>query len=509
MQGGSYVFAQAASSVAKEAAMVQPFITETTVLIVKVDPKRIALPNLPDSVKAMFPGGRDGYVRWAQNVTKGFDRLREVTEGHVTYGTIGIPLSKSEWSAFLFMKETSAQSQKQFTGLLASLHETQSSTRDGITVVMPAHDTDVEARLNAIVPSVREELVNAFDAVKDYPIQVLLLPPEYVRRSVVELMPALPRQLGGGPSSLLTNGLVWASLGIDIAGPRVELVVQSSSEQAARDLSEYLPKMLLGTYDGLANVKAKIPRDKFQGLLPLIKPTVKGDRIAIWLDDPKVMSEVLRLVSRAPAAVGERLRRRENSDKFKQILLGMHSYHNAYKSFPPRDEVRNAEGKTGLSWRVHILPFIEEQKLYEEFALDEPWDSPQNKPLIEKMPKIYKSRGLDIKPGHTAFLAPLGEDTIFGGQKPIKFHNITDGTSNTVTLVEVKPGLCVPWTAPQDYAFDPELPGTGLRVSADGRFLAALADGSVQNLRGNIAAEVMLQLFQMSDGRPLNWGDVR
>ena len=134
--------------------------------------------------------------------------------------------------------------------------------------------------------------------------------------------------------------------------------------------------------------------------------------------------------------------------------------------------MRNANGKSGLSWRVHLLPFLDANALYKEFDLKQSWDSPHNMPLVKKMPKVFKSTWLGIKPGHTSFLAPLGEDTIYGGEKAVKIRQITDGTSNTVTLVEVKPSLSVPWTAPQDYAFDAKNPGQGLRLGHDGRFLA-------------------------------------
>lgn len=495
--------------VAEDAAIVQPLVGETTILILKVDPARLSLPELSGTLKSAFPAGEDAYDRWAQDVGKGIERLQEAAGGQPVYATIGIPLSMNEWPAFLFVKETSEQSRKKLTDLLGSLHEVQSFTRSGLTVVAPGRNVDVESSLNSMVPSPRVELAAAFEAVRECPIQVLLLPPGYVRRTITELMPQLPRHLGGGPSGLLTEGLMWAALGIDLSATRTEMVIQSASEQAARDLAEHLPKMLLAAYDESPAVKKAISRDGLQALLALVKPQVADDRITIRLDELQSIDEVLRLMASAPAAVGEQMRRRTNIDSFKQIMLAMHNYYDNYKVLPPRDEVRDADGNSGLSWRVHILPFLEENKLYEEFALEQPWDSPHNKPLIEKMPKVYESQWLGITPGHTTFLALVGEDTIFGGPKAIKFQNITDGTSNTATFVEVKPSLSVPWTAPQDYAFDPEDPGKGLRVGTDGRFLAAVADGSVNMFRGNAAAELLLRLFRKSDGHPLNWSELR
>jgi hypothetical protein len=156
-----------------------------------------------------------------------------------------------------------------------------------------------------------------------------------------------------------------------------------------------------------------------------------------------------------------------------------------------------------------LLPFLEESKLYREFHLNEPWDSPHNKELIARMPKVYQSRWLGNVPGRTTFLAPVGEDTVFGSGKPTRIQDITDGTSNTVVLVEVKPELAVPWTAPQDYVFDPAAPGRGLQVLDDGRFLAGLADGSVSQFRANVKPDLLLQLFRKSDGKASDWNSLR
>jgi hypothetical protein len=498
-----------ANAVADDTEMVQPFIGETTILILKVEPSKLSLPKDSDTLKSTFPAGPEAYDRWVQDANRGIESLRLATSGQPMYATIGIPLSKNEWPAYLFVKANSEQSRNQLSELLGALHEIQSCTHNGFTVVAPSRNVDVEASLNSIVPSPRAELAAAFESVKGYPIQALLLPPDHVRRTVTELMPQLPRHLGGGPSSLLTDGLVWAAMAIDPSRPGAVVVIQSKSEKAAADLAEHLPNMLLAAYDEVPAVKSRISRDDFLALLPLLKPIVDGSRITIRIDELQSIREGLRLVASAPAAVAEQIRRQTNSDSFKQILLAMHNYHDTFKAFPPGDAFRDASGKSGFSWRVHILPFLDQRKLYEQFALDQPWDSPHNKPLIEKMPKVYESQWLGIQPGHTNFLAPVGEDTIAGSEKAISFRNITDGTSNTAVLVEVKPSLSVPWTAPQDYVFDPQRPAEGLRVDTDGRFLAALADGSVYLFRGNAAAELILRLFQKSDGNPLNRSELR
>ena len=510
MGGVSGAFAGETPSVADDVAMVQPFIGETTAVVLKVDPTRLSMPDLPDRLKSAMPGSEEAYKRLILRETaERIKTFRAATGGQAVYATVGIPLSKAEWPAFLFLKETPDVKRKLLFDRSGPIQKMESCIRDGVIVGMPGRRVNVAAAVDAIVPSPREALADAFEAVGGYPIQVLLLPPDYVRRTVTELMPQLPRRLGGGSSDVLTEGLVWAALGVDPGQLRTELIVQSRSQQAAQDLVKHFPKMLRSVYSGLPELKTRVPRETFEALLPLVAPQVNRDRFVLRLDGAESTSGSMRLVATVAFSLHERTRSGKNIDNFKHILLAMHNYHSVYEMFPPQDKVRDKSGKSKLSWRVCILPFLEQGKLYKEFHLDEPWDSAHNKKLIAKMPKIYKGSLPGIMPGHTTFLSPVGKDTVFGGEKATRIRNVSDGTSQTVVLVEVKPGLAVPWTAPEDYAFDPNAPGRGLQISARGRFLAALADGSVRQFPGNLEPELLLRLFQKSDGHPIDWKAIR
>ena len=485
------------STVADDVAMVRPFIGETTSLVVKVDPARLALPDLSKTLTPIFPDAADKYEAMAEQATRTIEMFRAATDGQSVYATVGIPISKDEWPLFLFLKDTPDVNRQLLLGFTKEIQELKSGVPQGTIAAKPHH-----ASLDRN-PSSREELAEAFEAVKSYPVQVLLLPPDYVRRTVTEMVPELPDEMGGGPCDVLTEGLVWAALGVDPGRLRAELIIQSASEEVAQELAKHVPKMLRSGYDANRDLKREMPRIGLEALVLLLAPKVEGDRLALRLDGHGPAGQTLQLVATVVGSLQRQVGRHENIDKFKQILLGMHNYHDTHKAFPPPDKARDETGKSKLSWRVHILPFIEENRLYKEFHLDEPWDSEHNKKLIERMPNGYKSRGTDIKPGHTTFLAPVGEDTVLGGEKATPISRILDGTSNTVMLVEVKPELAVPWTAPLDYAFDPEAPASGLQGGPEGRLLAAFADGSVHQLRGNLEAKILLLLFQKSDGQPI------
>src|SRR5438046_1053199 len=74
-----------------------------------------------------------------------------------------------------------------------------------------------------------------------------------------------------------------------------------------------------------------------------------------------------------------------SANSLRVIGLALQNYHNDHGKLPPA-VVRDKAGRPMYSWRVVLLPYVEQPVLHAEFKLDEPWDSPTNKPLSEKMP---------------------------------------------------------------------------------------------------------------------------
>ena len=85
-------------------------------------------------------------------------------------------------------------------------------------------------------------------------------------------------------------------------------------------------------------------------------------------------------------------------NNLKQIGLAMHNYHDVHRTLPPAYHA-DASDRPLLSWRVLILPYLEQDALYREFHLNEPWDSDHNKKLIERIPAVYQSPGSAAGPG--------------------------------------------------------------------------------------------------------------
>ena len=185
----------------------------------------------------------------------------------------------------------------------------------------------------------------------------------------------------------------------------------------------------------------------------------------------------------------------------KMIALAMHNYHDTRKSFPAVANFGRSN-RALLSWRVHLLPFLEQGPLYQEFHLDEPWNSPHNKKLIGRMPDIYKSPGLEAaEAGKTTYVVPVGAGTVFNGtKKGTSFAEIRDGTSNTILAFDAAEKHAVVWTKPDDVAYDTtKTPAELLRRFGDSG-LVAYCDGSVFRIPNGFSDTTGKALFTLNGG---------
>lgn len=150
--------------------------------------------------------------------------------------------------------------------------------------------------------------------------------------------------------------------------------------------------------------------------------------------------------------IGQLSARRNGGHNLKRIGLAMHEYESNHSTLPPA-AICDKEKTPLLSWRVALLPYLGEKELYDQFKLDEPWDSEHNKKLIEKMPAVYADPRGDARAGETYYKVFVGKNAGFDVEKGRSIVSNTDGTSNT--LMAVSAGPPVPWTKPADIEFDP------------------------------------------------------
>jgi len=186
-----------------------------------------------------------------------------------------------------------------------------------------------------------------------------------------------------------------------------------------------------------------------------------------------------------------------SSNNLKQITLALYNYHDTNGVLPTN--VVSKAGKPLLSWRVQVLPYIEQDQLYKQFKLDEPWDSEHNIKLADKIPDLFVPVRGKADKGMTFYQTFGGEH---GWMKPGATlpGSFPDGTSNTFVVAEAaRPVL---WTKPHDLEFDGKtVPALGGMF--DGRFHAAMGDGSVARFRKDVPADTLKILIDPADGTVL------
>jgi prepilin-type processing-associated H-X9-DG protein len=197
-------------------------------------------------------------------------------------------------------------------------------------------------------------------------------------------------------------------------------------------------------------------------------------------------------------------------NNLKAIVIGLHNYHDTYGTLPPA-YITDATGKPIHSWRIMILPFIEEKPLYDRYRFDEPWDGPNNIQLLSEMPSIYgcPASSTNRSLGIANYLAVVGPHAAWQGETPRSLDQFADGTSGTLLVVESHgSGIC--WLQPTDLDADlmpkqinpPASAGISSPHTHPGRSSVhvAFADGSVRWLDGNSTPQQLQALLTIDGG---------
>jgi len=312
-----------------------------------------------------------------------------------------------------------------------------------------------------------------------------------------QVSPTLPAELGGGRIQKITRGLKWVSLSIGTGSKMpAKLMTEAASPQAAQDLKGFDLLALQTLISQLLRIEGESDAGfdkRMKALLNVRDTAIEGSRLATQWDLATTLLEALKVPESAPA---ERVR---SANNLKQLMLALHNYHDVHGRFPT--DSRDKDGKPLLSWRVLILPYIEQDSLYKEFRLNEAWDSGHNKKLVAQMPKTLRSpRQAAALKDRTTYLAPLGKGFIWDDPKGLKITEIADGTSNTIALVEADDERAVIWSKPEDISIDVKNPFAGLLGHYVEGVQTAFADGSVRFIRKSIDPKMIWAMFTRDGG---------
>ena len=300
------------------------------------------------------------------------------------------------------------------------------------------------------------------------------------RRVVRELLPVMPKPIEALTGTLIADELDWIGVQVDLSEDIGAMVTAETKNETAASTIAEVAKLGISM---LEQIPVEFEQGQLDYLQQSLAPVQENNRVVISMaklmeDRPRLKKALGPFVTKAKGAAAQTGRLRS----LRMIALAMHNYESVFRHFPTQAIVDEA-GKPLLSWRVQILPFLEQNDLYEQFHLNEPWDSEHNLKLVEKMPALYQdSNRENNKAGKTIYQVATGEGLMFDGGNEISYRKMIDGTSNTLMAICVAQKHAAIWTQPDDWQVDFAKPMDELEEAGREFIEFILADGSAQSL---------------------------
>jgi hypothetical protein len=408
-------------------------------------------------------------------------------------------------------------------------------TADFVFLVYMGGAVIPEATVNMILPKKpvpRPDLTEAFKEVQAYPIQVVVAFPDYVRKVIRDTKPVLPKPWDNVDIMAISGSFRWQAVGIDPSKPEFHQVVETKSNLAASTIYEQIEKLLSITFEELLchakvqdnNSISEIEIAVWKHLSELLTPELfgtfktailtkpQGSRLETHWDSKKfseltgaASALLIALTKDFAGKISDQSQQQKCHNNLKQIILAFHNYHDSQGAFPPVFTV-DKNGKPLHSWRVLILPYMEQMGLYESIRLNEPWDSEHNKQFHDKMPNVFRCPDSQGNPKRdTVYCFVVGKETLGKTDgKGLNFSKITDGTSNTIGVAERKTPVC--WMAPADIlqedaylGINKKAEGIGSGHQNKGTNVGVL-DGSVRFLKEDTDLKTLKALLTIGGG---------
>lgn len=482
---------------AERAARIAPYIDDQAIAILYVDAGRIEPTATFEQLGKLAPNDRvRGHVAGTAKLLEPPLRVLKQAKADVY-----VVFSLADLPRFGPSLIVAPQLNSDKPAIIAALAGMKAAVCEPIDDVVFCGSKDAFDRIKNAKSAARPEVARAFAAGSDAPLQLLVVLSADHRRTLAEMLPRLPDAFGGGSGQAIAD-VEWAAAQVRFSPTlSVDVTVQSPTDESSLALKSTLTSLFF-TLSRNENVRKSVP--KIDRLLTAIAPQSEGRQLKVNMSAEGGDLEMLFAAIAAPIGQAQASAQRQMcANNLKQLALGMHIYHDKHKQFPSVAS-QSEDGKPLLSWRVHLLPHLDQQQLYEQFHLDEPWDSEHNKQLISQMPDVFACPSSDLRAaGKTTYLLPTGPNGVFQVSKEIGFRDITDGTSNTIMIVDAAPERAVVWTKPEDLDVNPKQPLDGLGGQHEKTFIAAFCDGSVRHFPTDIALNTLRWLLDRQDGNPI------
>lgn len=288
----------------------------------------------------------------------------------------------------------------------------------------------------------------------------------------------------------------------------LKLTSISPDEKAAKTMEATLNAGMAMVNEMVVNLESNVPpspKENIQLLVEFLNSRSlerKGNTNTLTLSGNADAQTRLIVGLLAKAVVQARApgQRAVQKNNLREIMRAMQIYHDKYGHFPPSVVIDPLSG-VGRSWRVELLPFLENAPLYEQYQKDQPWDSEANKAVLDNMPAMFRHPSQPTRSTLTSVFEAYGPGLLFepSDKDGTTFREILDGTSNTIAVLEARRDI--PWTKPEDILIDtsqdklPELGGF-----SEGGGHVGLADGSVRFISNQLDIKTLKNLFTRAGG---------
>lgn len=471
---------------------IQPYLSKSTVMVAWLDLQELdadsAVSMLTEADIASLATSNIEYFKTIQNalVSLGVTRVYWISDlASIADGPTRLAIPCNNPAAVQLLVQPLAE---QTSGVIAQA--------DG-NVVLVGSQATVDEFL-AADGSTLKELSDSLASVKS-PHGAAFATPTYVTMTLFGIMRSAMNGVEQfAETAEALSSVQWLSLGSDL-NQSVELTMNTNSPSDAKKVAAVVEGFL--TNEEL---------DGQPGLKRLLTPQLDGSRLQISVSSRTELAEKVEALKTVLNMSGARELQLANN--MKQVALSLHNYASAYGRLPPQSLV-DAGGKRLFSWRVLVLPFLEQMALYEKFNFDEPWDSAHNLEVAKTIPGTFSMPNQSVDENgvpKTQILAPMTKRSVFGRPgEAVDFRDITDGTSNTIWFVFAPETAAVPWTKPEDLVVDEKNPAAAIVAANAKEFLIARVDGFVQHIPATVKPEILNALITIDGGEVVNEEDLQ
>ncbi|MDX1925032.1 MAG: DUF1559 domain-containing protein [Pirellulaceae bacterium] len=323
------------------------------------------------------------------------------------------------------------------------------------------------------------------------------------RRAAAEMLPQVPPFLGGGATRDLLSKI--QSLRMDLVGESsADLVFTltgdaTAVEARAKNIKDWLDNPANANSAPVFKMLGKFLVDHLTSRPPKSQGQTASWKVPI---EAVLKSGASELLSSAMLQADEQ----RAAYHLRTLALAIHNHYSAMKRFPSPLSGLDGKSPRRLSWRVDLLPFLDQNDLYQQFRLDEAWDSPHNRSLISKMPNVFRvpQSKHAVESGLSTFVLPSNAVTMWPADREIDFKDIADGSSNTMMIVEVKDEFAQEWTKPEPFEINMQNPASQLGGHFKDKVFFAAGDGST----GVVGSDKFMNLpalLTRAGGEAITW----